>query len=178
LDILVAAGLNARLDVRSISALQLAVRRAGPPLAEAGHNGKKFTDLTSAELADQPVAGTTGSLLTTAWRQMTRTPGIGVAIAHKVLHHKQPALFPLLDGKTARVYRRQGGANAWQQIWTEITDARGDFEELRTWFAAEARDGVALTLTRLHDILLWLQVIGQWTEACAAGEAELASGPG
>jgi Family of unknown function (DUF6308) len=93
-----------------------------------------------------------------------------------VLHHKQPALFPLLDTKTARVLStRPGARTAWQQIHSEITSAQGAYDALRCWFEqeAEARSGVALSLPRIHDILLWLHVVDQWDDAIKAGRTVL-----
>jgi Family of unknown function (DUF6308) len=173
LDILVAAGLNGELDVAAIGALQLATRRAAPYLAEAADRGQELGRLTLAELADNPPAGTTGWLLDKAWKQMMSTPDVGRALTHKVLHHKRPALFPLLDRQTAGVLRPAGqphGWNAWQVIWADIDDSRAGFEELRAWFAdlATARGGVPLELPRLHDILAWLKAAGQWNAAVTA----------
>jgi hypothetical protein len=46
---------------------------------------------------------------------MTKTPDIGMALTHNVLHHKRPALLPMLDGRTVEVLRNQsGGRNPWQ----------------------------------------------------------------
>lgn len=127
-DILVAAGLNGRLDVAAFGALQLATRRAAPALADAAQAGTDFADLTSGELADSPAEGTIGWSLTEAWRQMMATPDVGVALTHKVLHHKQPALFPLLDTRTAAVLSAHPeGRNAWQQIHAEIRRSREAF---------------------------------------------------
>lgn len=175
LDILVAAGLNGDLDVAAIGALQLATRRAGPYLARAAVQGPEFDKLTLAELADNPPPGTTGWLLDQAWQQMMSTPDVGRALTHKVLHHKQPALFPLLDRQTADVLRPAGqphGWNAWQVILADIDDSRADFEELRAWFAARAagRGGVPLGLPRLHDILVWLQATDQWKAAATTAD--------
>ncbi len=174
LDILVAAGLNGELDVAAIGALHLASRRAAPYLAQAAGRGQEFGRLTLAELADNPPAGTAGWLLNKAWEQMMSTPDVGRALTHKVLHHKRPALFPLLDRLTADVLRPAGqphGWNAWQVICADIDGSRADFEELRAWFAelAAARDGVPLELLRLHDIPVWLQAAGQWNAAVMAG---------
>ena len=175
LDILVAAGLNGELDVAAIGALQLATRRAGPYLAQAAAAGQEFDKLVLAELADNPAPGTTGWLLNQAWHEMISTPDVGRALTHKVLHHKQSALFPLLDRQTADVLRPAGqphGWNAWQVIWADIDGSRGDFEELRVWFAARAaaRSGVLLGLPRLHDILIWLQAADQWKDAVTAAD--------
>jgi hypothetical protein len=176
LDILVAAGLNGQLDISAVGALQVAVQRAAPWLAEAACAGTDFADLPRGELADDAPRGTVGWSLTEAWRQMMATPDVGIALTHKVLHHKRPALFPLLDNLTAaKVSPAPEGRNAWQQIHIEISNARDAFEELRSWFEAEAtaRSGDPLSLPRLHDILLWLHAKGQWRDALAAGRAAL-----
>jgi hypothetical protein len=176
LDILVAAGLNGELDVAAIGALYLATRRAAPYLAEAADQAREFSELTLAELADDPSAGTAGWFLNKAWQQMMNTPDVGRALTHKILHHKQPALFPLLDRRTADVLRPAGRPqrqNAWQVIWSDIDRSRAEFERLRSWFAnlAAERGGLPLGLLRLYDILVWLQATGQWKAAItAAGE--------
>lgn len=158
LDILVAAGLNGELDVAAIGALHLATRRAPPCLAEAADREQEFGRLALAELADNPQRRPLGGCRTGAWKQMMSTPGVGRPRTHKLLHHKRPALFPLLDRQTAGVLRPAGqphGWNAWQVIWADIDGSRAGFEELRAWFAglAAARRGVPLGLPRLHDIL-------------------------
>jgi hypothetical protein len=89
-DILVADGLNGGLDVAAIAALHLATRRAAPYLAEAADQGQEFGRLAPAELADNPPEGTTGWLLSKAWKEMMSTPDVGRALTHKVLHHKDP----------------------------------------------------------------------------------------
>ena len=110
---------------------------------------------------------------------MECTPHVGLARAHKVLHHKQPLLVPLLDTVTAGIYqddtghRLRGDWNLWQHVRAEIDDSRAEFEDLREWFTgqAAARGGLPLGLLRLHDILLWLNAAGrQWKDALIAGQ--------
>jgi hypothetical protein len=174
LDILVAAGLNGQLDVDAIGALQIATRRAAPYLAQAADRRQAFCELTLAELSDSPQAGTEGWLLTQAWQQMMKTPDVGRALTHKVLHHKRPTLFPLLDRKTAGPLHagQPHGQNAWQVIWTDIDSSRAEFEELRTWFVrlAASRNSQSLGLLRIHDILLWLHAADQWRAVVAAAD--------
>jgi Family of unknown function (DUF6308) len=107
---------------------------------------------------------------------MMATPGVGVALTHKVLHHKQPEIFPLLDNLTMeKLSGRHAGRSAWQQVHADIATSREEFENLSSEFAqlAAARAGVALSLTRLYDILLWLMAKegGEWEAAVAAGQA-------
>jgi Family of unknown function (DUF6308) len=180
LDILVAAGLNAQLDVDAINALRLATRRAQPYLAAAAERERAFTELSLAELADEPPPGSTGWLLAQAYRQMETTPHVGLARAHEVLHHKQPMLVPLLDNLTAGIYQDTKGHrlrsdwNLWQHVRAEIDGNKGEFEALRQWFAAQAaaRGDAPLGLLRLHDILVWLSADKrQWDDALTAGKA-------
>lgn len=180
LDILVAAGLNAQPDVNAIGALQLATRKAAPYLATAAARGPAFTELPPTELGNDPSGGSTGWLLTQAYEQMLATRHVGRARAHKVLHHKQPHLVPLLDNVTAGIYQAarepgsRGGLNLWQYVRAENNDSRAEFEDLRDWFARQAarRGGAPLGLPRLHDILLWLKAKGpQWDEAVTLGTA-------
>jgi len=177
LDIFVAGGLNAQLDVNVLGALRVAARRAAGDLALAASLHRQFVDLPLEELSDDPPPETTGWLLARAYRQMESIPYVGLARAHKVLHHKQPLFVPLLDNVTAGVYQDDTGKrlradwNLWQHVRSEIGDNRADFEVLREWFASRAatRGGVPLGLLRLHDILLWLHATGQWPDALAAG---------
>jgi len=186
LDVLVAAGLNGRLGVDSVAALKLATGRAAGSVAaaakivavaaRAANDGVRlsFADLASNELAGDPPEGSIGALLAQAWRQMMSTPGVGVALTHKVLHHKQPEIFPLLDNLTIeKLSGRPTRRSAWQQIHLELAASREEFESLRSWFAEQAADrgGVAVSLTRLYDILLWLKAKGvnEWEAALEAG---------
>jgi hypothetical protein len=155
--------------VSAIGALRTATRRAGSLLAAAAR-GQVFSSLSLTELADDPPSATTGRLLTLAWREMMLTPDIGVALTHKVLHHKYPALFPLVDGQTANVLRPAGHAsrlNVWQVIWADINDNQAELQQLRSWFAEQAgqRGHIPLELLRLHDILTWLHALREWDAA-------------
>jgi hypothetical protein len=144
LDIFVADGLNAHLDVNAVGALQVAVRRAARDLADAARHQHQLVDLPVEELSDDPPPDSIGWLLTRAYRQMESTRYVGLARAHKVLHHKQPLLVPLLDNVTAGIYQDDKGNrlradwNLWQHVHKEIGDNSTEFEELREWFASQA----------------------------------------
>jgi Family of unknown function (DUF6308) len=115
--------------------------------------------------------------LARAYQCLATTRDVGFARAHKVLHHKQPLLVPVLDSVTAAIYQGERGKrlrtdwNLWQHIRDEIDANRAKYEELREWFAGQAatRGGVALGLLRLHDVLLWLHGSWQWSDALADG---------
>jgi hypothetical protein len=79
-----------------------------------------------------------------AYGQMKAVSYVGLARAHKVLHHKQPLLIPLMDNLTARVYQVGKGNrlrqdwNLWQYVRAEIDDSRADLDYLRDWFTGQA----------------------------------------
>jgi hypothetical protein len=81
-------------------------------------------------------------------------PDLDVITTHKILHHKRPDVFPLFDRETAR---RLGEKGAWVQIHHELAESRDEWAGLEVWFAglATGPGDVALTLLRLHDILVW-----------------------
>ena len=77
-------------------------------------------------------------------------------MCHKILHHKRPKVFPLLDGITESAY---APGRAWISIRKELEDFQSAFTSLEAWFKEVAADQgsqcVQLNRLRLHDILLW-----------------------
>ncbi len=173
IDLLVVNGLNARLGVKELENLRDAAERAAVYGHQAAERGKSFWELDDRELSDAPPAGTVGEQLGQAWRACTVTPYVDVARTHKLLHHKWPHLFPLIDRKTRIPLRaaRQAGETLWQVILRELRDNGPCFNELEDQFASVAhrRGDVALTRLRIHDILLWLQVNDWLDDATRAG---------
>jgi hypothetical protein len=55
-------------------------------------------------------------------------PGAGIALTHKVLHHKRPSVFPLLDNKTSAALG--GGGDAWLQIHRDLAATPDGWTEL------------------------------------------------
>jgi hypothetical protein len=99
-------------------------------------------------------------------------PDIGITLTHKVLHHKRPQVFPLLDRLTAARIRAAGGHQLWSFVHAELVCQPDRFAELERWFAAEARrrQGEGLTRLRIHDIVLWCEASGQFAAAKERGE--------
>jgi len=91
------------------------------------------------------------------------TPHVGVAVTHKILHHKLPRLAPLLDGRTAPILSRQrvalGCSSNWAVILNDLTRQADQFESLESFQAAlaGARRTKPLFRLRIHDTLLWCE---------------------
>lgn len=194
IDLLVTDGINARLNQASITGF-LAVKDAVS--AALPSNGERaFWDL---EIASFP-AGAPGSRewqklagdqrvaweMCRAWYLLRRTPGFNVARTHKVLHHKRPRQFPLLDNRTAEHmsspdFPNDRGERYWEQILRDLRSKSRGWEHLETWFQDEllqspTRPGlplapVALTRLRMYDILLWAAVKQEdWDQLKDAGD--------
>jgi hypothetical protein len=110
-----------------------------------------------------------------AWYILMAAPDVGTALTHKILHHKLPALAPLLDGKTEPVLRRvaeeRGLSSSWAVILADIQTQPDAFERLDAYFAslASARPSRRLTRLRIHDILVWSEVTSRREDAANLG---------
>ena len=163
LDLLVSAGLNARIDMPALARLRSFTDRAAAPLERAHRQQPDFLRLTPDDLIDDPATGTTGRYLLDAWRHGVATPGLGAARVYKTLHHKRPQLVPLLDNQTIRPVRQAAdndGCTVWQLIHDEVTAHAGAFADLAKGFeeVANGVGDVSLSWLRLYDILLWMKV--------------------
>lgn len=169
IDYLVVSGLNGQIDVSAVAALQVACPLAFAELSKvSGDVG--FWELDEDRLTAFPKERCREQHLWRAWCHMMTMPQLGVALTHKVLHHKRPKLFPLIDRQTVAALGKQ----AWLTIHGDLNQAQGEpFEELETWFADLVKDQkgcVPLSRLRLHDILLWCRIIpGQQDEAMRMG---------
>lgn len=171
IDLFVAAGLNARLDasaVASLIAVEPEVSAALRHLPPRGA-GPSFWELNRDHLhGRRPSSDSAEWPLWRAWTVMMGAPDIGVALTHKTLHHKRPDMFPLIDNRTLAAF----GKDAWAELHDDLTDGADDWEHLELRFADQAAThGVALTRLRLHDILLWTNVSGEYDDALTAGRA-------
>jgi len=154
-DLLLAAGINGRVDSAAFLAMCAVAGEVSTALAGIPDD-QAFWDLPSDSVGSNvPAVDAPAWPLWRAWWLMIGAPGVGVALTHKVLHHKRPALAPLLDNLTAKVLR--SGDGAWSMIYTELNGHASEWEDLEDWFAgqASARSGVPLTRLRMHDIVLW-----------------------
>lgn len=163
LDLLVTAGLNARIDVATFVRLRSFADRAADHLDAAHQLQPDFLQLDRDEVGDDPPQGSAGWHLLEAWRQGMATPGLKLARVHKVLHHKRPRLVPLLDNKTVKPIRDAAdakGCGSWQLIHCEIRDHAECFRDLADEFdkLATGIEDVSLSWLRLYDILVWMKV--------------------
>ena len=178
LDVLVVDGLNGKLSQRSIVALKDAGRRAWQHVREAEVRaaGKAFWDLPVEEVIHPEPSGSAGEALSAAWAECFYTDGVGIALAHKMLHHKRPRLFPLIDQQTApRLEARvpRGAGRLWAVIHREMTANAEQFSLLEDELARllNQDDDARLERLRLHDILLWTDKTDQREWAAAQGRA-------
>lgn len=177
-DLLVVAGLNGRITSDSLASMLAVADEVGDCLAAMdSKEPRTFWDIDQEDI-DNPKPESVSYWMTRAWALMTSMPGIDLAISHKALHHKRPALFPLIDNLTAPklrqvVDRDQEAGDLWSQVHREIAAQESEFEELERWFDATRKTlekpGPALTRLRLHDILLWCKAVGDDGLAADAG---------
>jgi hypothetical protein len=185
LDLLVASGLNARLDVRALASLMAVREEVSDALEEQARRDHargtpiRFWELEPGDIRimDRPGSpmkeGVIGPIqdspvwgLYRAWYLLITSPDIGTAVAHKVLHHKLPTVAPLLDGRTEPVLARRaketGASSAWAVILGDLRSQEESFERLETFvgrLVASRREGRPLSRLRIHDVLLWSDVI-------------------
>lgn len=181
MDVLVVNGLNGQIG----SEQTLAIMAVAPLVDEAlamAPTDLAFWDLPYAELGELPPSPESAAWpVWRAWWLLMGVEGSAIAVTHKLLHHKCPRLFPLLDNRTADHIRSTNdeGATLWQRIHSDLTTRSTEWVDLESWFAeqAAALDGVALARTRLHDILLWCDATGCTEAAVEAGRDLLTTDP-
>ena len=177
LDVLVVDGINGKMDQAAITALKDAADRAWPHVRRATERaaGRAFWELPEEEVGVAPPPDTTGEALSDAWRECFATSGIKTALTHKLLHHKRPALFPLIDNVTAPLLRAHtdDAVSLWGVIHRELNANGAAFDALEAAFVllVDGDDDVPLTRLRLHDVLLWLKASKRWEHAVRHGEA-------
>lgn len=177
-DLLVAAGLNGRLDSKGYLSLRTISSPVSAVLARI--DDTPFWDLSENDVTIPPSDEASPAWpLWRAWWLMIGMPNVGPALTHKVLHHKRPSYFPLLDRKTLAALPR---GRKWSLIHEELNRDREQYDELELWFAELARvhDGVPIKRLRMHDILLWCRVgetddeaSDRWAAVLRDGEAVL-----
>lgn len=172
LDLFITAGLNGQPHARTVASL-LAV---APEVSEAltalppAERGRGFWNLERDDLAHPASQASEAWPLWRAWSLLMGAPNIDVAVTHKTLHHKRPDMFPLLDRRTITAF--DSSKTAWAEIHRDLTDNPVGWTYVEDRFEEEARrrDGARLTRLRLHDILLWTRLSGDYPAALAAGQ--------
>lgn len=171
-DLLAVAALDARVGSTQFLAMEAILPDLNEVLTHIDI-GETFWALNPASLGAVPPARTAEWWLWRAWALLRGLSGVGPTITHKVLHHKRPWLFPIVDTETVNRLSRCG--SEWQTLHAELTNQVDPFKHLERWFAGQAikRGGVLLTRLRIHDILLWADVTGQRKALIAAGQKVL-----
>ena len=181
-EALLTAGLNSRIGARGATSLISVLPQVSSALAQIPTSQKFWTDtpdgddLSTRPPVFTPAPAATPSVHQCMWHAYWLVDGaVGIAgpIAHKILHHKRPWLFPQMDRVTRKFYLSYD----WQTIGHELRTQANEFVQLEDWFATLAgrqralgdEDAVDLTRLRIHDILLWLEGKGQRQTAIGAG---------
>lgn len=163
-DVLLTAGLESKINSERAGQVMSAEPVVSHCLETLKlENVPPFWALEEAEVTDWPQVGERAYWIWIAWEALVSLKGIKVAIVHKVLHHKDPLHFPLVDNVTVKAY----GKNAWLGIHSEVRNQEKEFVALERWFEdlAHKHGGVTLNRLRLHDILLWADLSGSTTRA-------------
>ena len=169
IDVLVADGLNAEMRAKDIAGVLAVAHQLAAELARIDELGITFWDLTREDLIVPPTRATNPAWpLWRSWTILMGVEGIDIARTHKILHHKRPRVFPLIDNETVRWLN--SGGSAWASIHDDLTITSVDWSKLENTVADLLGDsGPVLTRLRLHDILLWTRATGRWAAAHGFG---------
>lgn len=159
IDVLVANGLNARMQASAIGAVLSVADEVSAVLKEIPPT-QTFWDLPRNDILSAPDerAGPAWHLWR-GWTILMSLRGVDIATTHKILHHKRPNFFPLIDNQTLPLL----APTSWLTIHDDLTANPAGWQQLESQIAklAHDRDLVALKRLRLHDILLWTRVTGR-----------------
>ncbi|NEK92664.1 hypothetical protein GCU67_00535 [Modestobacter muralis] len=167
-DVLVAEGLHGRLDPDGWTAVRRALDDAGliADALDARAAGRAFWELPEEELSVLGEPGTVGAAL----RALGCLPRPRYAAA--ALHHRRPALVPLLTRATwlqSVPHLREGDSSVAAVTHRELQANAAAFAELERVVAA-LLPTAPLTRLRLHDLLVWLSGTLRLPTAVALGE--------
>lgn len=172
IDVLVADGLNAEMRARDIAGVLAVADAVGDELARIDPD-VTFWTLSKPEVSVPPIKHDERSWpIWRAWTILVGVKGINVARAHKILHHKRPTVFPLLDNQTVGLLDSKSPWGAIHEDLTATAPAWSTLESEAANFLA-SQGGPPLTRLRLHDILLWTRATNNWAEAHRRGKAAL-----
>lgn len=169
-DILTAEGLHGRLGRDAWAAMAAALPAvqalADDVLTRAA--GRAFWELPEDEFSVLAEPGTVGALLRRVG-DLCAERGLSRSHVVAALHHRHPALVPLLHDTTRwplLPHVRESDSGVEAVVHRELLHATGAFAELEDAVAAE---GLELTRLRLHDVLLWLSTTLRFAHAVEAG---------
>jgi len=166
IDVLVADGLNAQMRAKDIAAVLAVAGDVSDQLARIDEDGTSFTDLARDQVATPPTQASDAAWpVWRAWTILMGVAGIDLARTHKILHHKRPNTFPLIDNQTLGLL--SGPQSAWATIYDDLASARPSWTRLEAAVTdlLVSHDGAPITCLRMHDILLWARATGRWDTA-------------
>lgn len=155
-DVLVADGLNAQMLGRDVAGALAVADEVGDQIRQITVNRQAYWEIDRVDRRPED-EGHPAWPVWRAWTILSSVDGMAVARVHKILHHKRPRVFPLIDGKTL-------GPLGRGQAWATI---RGDLDATpELWGRLEhvvnghlvAHGKTPIFRLRLHDILLWTRV--------------------
>ena len=132
-DVLVANGLNARMRAGEIAGALAVADQVSELLKQLHTSDVIFWELRQRQVCHQPGLGDPAWPMWRAWSILMEVPGLDVARAHKILHHKRPTTFPLIDNKTLP----RLGRHAWAAI--SVQSCRQPPADVPWWHAAHCR---------------------------------------
>lgn len=175
IDVLVANGLNARMQASAIGAILAVADEISAELKEIPSN-QTFWDLPQKDILSAPDEGSGPAWhLWRAWTILMSLHGVDIATTHKILHHKRPNFFPLIDNQTLP----RLAPTSWLTIHEDLQANPAGWQQLESQFSKLTHDPGQVTLTRLrlHDILLWTHVTGRDEAARRLGKDHALAGP-
>ena len=134
-DVIVTAAINSRIGAKTI----LSVMAVAPEISETLARiptSVNFWDQAEEDLREPPAPGTATGAMWRAWYALMGVRGVDVAVCHKILHHKRPCLYPLLDGITEGAYQ---AGKAWAEIHRELTTHHEQFHRPRSMVRRSGR---------------------------------------
>lgn len=167
-DVTLTTAINSRISGKAVL-MVFAVADELNEALERCNEAPPFWDLTRKQVQKLPNIDNPAQAIWRAWYVLMGVNGVDVAVCHKILHHKRPSTFPLLDRVTEGAYRP---GEAWVGIHDDLSENREQFVALEEWFGTLATDDrdVQLKRLRLHDILLWCSRTNERAEAAQLGQ--------
>ncbi len=171
-DILIGEGLHGRLPEPAWTAVRDVLPRIAPLAddAVARAAGRPFWELPDDEFSVLAEPGTVGHALRRIWHTCRSAAGVEPPHVVAALHHRWPALVPLVSGVTRRQlvpHLHEGDSEVEAVVHRELRANADAFEQLEQ--AVAQRLETPLTRLRLHDVLLWLSGSLRLTHAVALG---------
>ena len=171
---LAANGLNAGITAKTMLLIEAKVR-AGllPELVGT------FWEMDTFKLNNDPRDKSPEGLMWTWYREMTGIKGVRGAVSAKIGHHAFPDAMCLWDSVVDEFWSPD---DMWGQFAQNLKDEEVWLEELERLFEFyrfnfQAADGVALNRSRLVDILVWGEGVGDLTDLLRDGITLLSTTP-